>query len=282
MQSYGILLRFSVNFRHMEKQYSSDGRRQLKNIRKNLTDLENGKTFHMVMQADTDQLSALSSTSLWIVHNIACKNISFLDTLLDEIHDISPGCAAALCGNDLLVYPIGGINEKEIKEKSQELSQYLKVKNHDAILLECPDLQGTKAPSYLYEISIGCIHDAQIIYPHAPYLTMQKIRFARMVRLIMQNEHLLAIYTGVIQFLEKMDPHGRPCIFLCAYYLDCCCDIMRTASMLYLHRNTVKYRIHKISTLLGYDISDSNESMNLIVACAVSRLHNAEKMSKKF
>jgi hypothetical protein len=48
----------------MEKQYSSDGRRQLKNIRKNLTDLENGKTFHMVMQADTDQLSALSSTSL--------------------------------------------------------------------------------------------------------------------------------------------------------------------------------------------------------------------------
>lgn len=84
----------------MEKQYSSDGRRQLKNIRKNLTDLENGKTFHMVMQADTDQLSALSSTSLWIVHNIACKNISFLDTLLDEIHDILPGCAAALCGNE--------------------------------------------------------------------------------------------------------------------------------------------------------------------------------------
>jgi DNA-binding PucR family transcriptional regulator len=111
---------------------------------------------------------------------------------------------------------------------------------------------------------------------------MQKIRFARMVRLIMQNEHLLAIYTGVMQFLEKMDPHGRPCIFLCAYYLDCCCDIMRTASMLYLHRNTVKYRIHKISTLLGYDISDSNESTNLIVACAVSRLHDAEKMSKKF
>ena len=46
----------------MEKQYSSDGRRQLNNIRKNLTDLENGKTFYMVMQADTDQLSALSST----------------------------------------------------------------------------------------------------------------------------------------------------------------------------------------------------------------------------
>ncbi|MEE8806837.1 MAG: helix-turn-helix domain-containing protein [Lactimicrobium sp.] len=266
----------------MKNQHAGETSRQLKNIRKNLIELEEGNSFHMIMTADLDSLFPLTSTSLWIIHHIEC-NTSSLDHLLDCIRTISPGCAAVICGHDLLAYPITGQDEKEIDRKSQDLAAYLKAEQSRAVLLECPDLHGTKTPAYLYGISIGFIHDARIIYPHASYLSMQKIRFARMVRLTMENDNLLAVYTGVMQFLEKEDPHAEPCTLLCTYYLDCRCDVAGTAAMLYLHRNTVKYRIRKISALLGYDITDSNENINLIVACALNRLYRAEeKMSKKF
>lgn len=39
-------------------------------------------------------------------------------------------------------------------------------------------------------------------------------------------------------------------------YLDCHCSIMETANRLYLHRNTVRYRIKKCEEMLGNDLSD--------------------------
>ena len=39
-------------------------------------------------------------------------------------------------------------------------------------------------------------------------------------------------------------------------YLDCHCSIMETANRLYLHRNTVRYRIKKCEEILDNDLSD--------------------------
>ena len=59
---------------------------------------------------------------------------------------------------------------------------------------------------------------------------------------------------------------------LSVYLLDAQANVSRTAELLYLHKNTVKYRLHKINSLLGYLVTKMPESNQLYTALAVRRL----------
>ena len=49
-------------------------------------------------------------------------------------------------------------------------------------------------------------------------------------------------------------------------YLDYHCEISKTAKKLFVHRNTVKYRIAKCEEILGYSVHDSENSLHLRMA----------------
>jgi purine catabolism regulator len=49
-------------------------------------------------------------------------------------------------------------------------------------------------------------------------------------------------------------------------YLDYHCEISKTAKKLFVHRNTVKYRIAKCEETLGYSVHDSENSLHLRMA----------------
>lgn len=51
-------------------------------------------------------------------------------------------------------------------------------------------------------------------------------------------------------------------------YLDLNCNITDTANVLYIHRNTVKYRIGRCTKILGQDISDPHYSLKLRISLA--------------
>lgn len=53
-------------------------------------------------------------------------------------------------------------------------------------------------------------------------------------------------------------------------YLDCRCSIMETANHLYLHRNTVRYRIKKCQEILGNDLSDAEYCFQLQLCLILS------------
>ncbi|MDH9159895.1 MULTISPECIES: PucR family transcriptional regulator [Staphylococcus] len=53
-------------------------------------------------------------------------------------------------------------------------------------------------------------------------------------------------------------------------YMDNQCDITKTAEKIYIHRNTVKYRINKCSNMIGTNIEDPLHSLNIRIALYVS------------
>ena len=53
-------------------------------------------------------------------------------------------------------------------------------------------------------------------------------------------------------------------------YLDQQCEITKTAEMLFIHRNTVKYRIKKCEELLNNNIDHPEFSLQLRVALFLS------------
>lgn len=58
------------------------------------------------------------------------------------------------------------------------------------------------------------------------------------------------------------------------HYLDYNCEITKTATALYLHRNTIKYRIKQCEKLLGLSVKDPENSLNLRLALELSESGN--------
>ena len=55
-------------------------------------------------------------------------------------------------------------------------------------------------------------------------------------------------------------------------YMDNQCDITKTAEKIFIHRNTVKYRINKCSNLIGTNIEDPIQSLNIRIAIYASNM----------
>ena len=53
-------------------------------------------------------------------------------------------------------------------------------------------------------------------------------------------------------------------------FLDLQCKIEATANQLFIHRNTVKYRIQRCEEIVGVDVTDSHHSLNLRIALELS------------
>ncbi|WP_137662776.1 PucR family transcriptional regulator [Enterococcus hulanensis] len=58
------------------------------------------------------------------------------------------------------------------------------------------------------------------------------------------------------------------------YYLDFHCEIARTAKALFVHRNTIKYRIDQCNEIIGKNIHDSGVSLDLRLALELSEEDN--------
>ena len=56
------------------------------------------------------------------------------------------------------------------------------------------------------------------------------------------------------------------------YLLDADRSVTRTAQLLFVHKNTVKYRLQQIHARLGHPPSKLPEAFGLYTACAVERL----------
>lgn len=59
---------------------------------------------------------------------------------------------------------------------------------------------------------------------------------------------------------------------LCIHMLDGDSEVKRTAKIMFLHRNTVLYRLNKIKALLGYDINSMPAKLHIYTAAALERL----------
>ena len=90
--------------------------------------------------------------------------------------------------------------------------------------------------------------------------------------LIEQGEAALDAATAVLNKLKKQSGELDLCETLAIYMLDSQNSVTQTAKVLYLHINTVKYRIHKIRDILGFSPDKMPEQIALYRALALWRM----------
>ena len=87
-----------------------------------------------------------------------------------------------------------------------------------------------------------------------------------------QKEELESILELTLGRLIKYDEeHQSDLVHILDTYLSEDCNLMRTAELLYAHRNTMKYKIAKIQEILMCDLKDVNTCVHIRLAYKIKR-----------
>lgn len=134
----------------------------------------------------------------------------------------------------------------------------------------CNQLADTKAVREAFLLHRAYLEDAIAVFPEKGAYHLRDMEFAGACRrLIAGGEDAVQEALKPLAPLESEEDFVRT---LEVYLLDAQCSAQKTGELLFLHKNTVKYRIQRLSDLLGFHIGDFPDTLSLYYAVAVRRL----------
>jgi DNA-binding PucR family transcriptional regulator len=143
----------------------------------------------------------------------------------------------------------------------------------DITLTMFRNLKDTAAVREAYLTNHDYIADVRKIFPERACFSREEIFFAKACRQrIAQGEASVTEVLSVLSPLDKERDTGELKRTLAVYLLDAGLSMSKTAEKLFLHKNTIKYRLKCMSNLFGYQVGSMPYSVRLYEAMAVERL----------
>lgn len=140
----------------------------------------------------------------------------------------------------------------------------------------CQELPDTTAVREAYLTIRESLFDGRKIWPGQRVFSLQEARFAKRCRgIVERGENALQEGMRPLSPLKAEREEAELCRTLAVYLLDAAQNVSDTADRLFLHKNTVKYRLQRISARLGSRVGKLPELFELYRACALERLVNS-------
>jgi len=120
---------------------------------------------------------------------------------------------------------------------------------------------------------------ARIVYPGRRLFVQQDLAFVKQcLDILNQGVAQVEQHTAVLNILsrERSSRHDLS-ETLTIYLLDANESVAKTAEYMYLHKNTIKYRLRKMAEYLGFPIGQMPASFALYIAAALERILHASK-----
>ncbi|MGK0552664.1 PucR family transcriptional regulator [Enterococcus faecalis] len=137
-------------------------------------------------------------------------------------------------------------------------------------IIVCPKLVNTAGVRKLYQITETTAPFLKRIYPKRQVLAITELKtvYQVMVHLKDSQEQLAA----KLAVLQPLLSHREYLTTLGTFLLDASSDFKKCGELLFIHKNTVKYRLRKISEYLGYDMTNPAEAYVAYIALILYRL----------
>ena len=143
----------------------------------------------------------------------------------------------------------------------------------DAVLVRCSGLSNTTKCREAYLLTLENLDDARRIFPRKKLFLQGELEFAAACRKrIGEGEAAAVRRTLPLSVLQSDREYPELLNTACVYLLDCDGSVTRTAQALFLHTNTIKYRLQRISDLLGWRLGKMPETIELYRSAAIYRL----------
>ncbi len=196
-----------------------------------------------------------------IREELATQLTKYYKTAVIQIID---HCVIVLLGNYLYKYP-----ELEIASEFIESTNYF---SQISEIVYCPKMRNTLDVRRMYQLVNNIGNKVHTIFPLRKLFTAAEIRsIERAIEFSKQGEEKMEEWLSIITPILNDQDSLRT---LMAFLLDAKGNFDDCAKLLFIHKNTVKYRIKKISELIGYNVTDYSDFYDVYLACMIYRLVN--------
>lgn len=112
------------------------------------------------------------------------------------------------------------------------------------------------------------------IFPHKKKISYGDLMFAKHCSdMAAEKSEDYRICRNILKPLLEIDASGELLHTLAVYYLDADCEVKKTATLLFVHRNTIQYRLSKVQAITNFRTDDRLESYLMYTAIACWRLN---------
>lgn len=148
----------------------------------------------------------------------------------------------------------------------------------DTVIVRCCGLNNTTDCRRAYLTVLDALEDVRNIFPDRCLVLQGELEFASECRKLIDGGEDAAMRSlAPLTALQSDSESGDLLETVCTYLLDCDGSVTKTAGKLFLHRNTIKYRLQRITDMLGHHPAKMPEMMGLYRSAAVYRLLVASK-----
>ena len=156
-----------------------------------------------------------------------------------------------------------------------DIKEQIRQQHLDCHMMYSCDLESAAEVRKSYLSMAEMLDVAVRLYPDADILSVHEIQFAGMCQeIIDQGEAAVMEQLKILRVLKCGDAVLEKELgeTLAHFYFDTHMNVGETAEKMFLHPNTIKYRLKKISEKLGCRVTDMPEMMTLYRALALKRL----------
>ncbi len=173
----------------------------------------------------------------------------------------------------LLLFLSNPYSQKEAEEQIAGILGQVSMAGEAITLTRCNGLGSTGDVRRAYLCHRDYLAESGRVFPGKRYFQIGEIQFVKECReLAERGEEEVQRALGVLDCI-KADREAVSLVdTLSLYLLEGDSSVTKTAERMYLHRNTIKYRIHRLTELLGYRPDKMPEGIALYRAVVVRRL----------
>ena len=178
--------------------------------------------------------------------------------------------------NDCFVIFMGKESLKDSCELIVEaLLHDLNEQGEQVILVSNFGLKNTTEVRNAYVTGAGYLRMSHMLYPDKHAITYQELQFTkRCHEIIMAGENAIKMAQMVLSPIESIEAEQKNefLMTLETYLLDSDLNVTITAEKMFLHKNTIKYRISRLNEKFNFKINKMPEAYELYKAVAIQRL----------
>lgn len=225
--------------------------------------------------SDIFHIDIASIHEMWILCGNTPEAPGILHAHMEQFCESLRACSALVFADvyeqKLLLFSSTPSSEKAAEAVIAELLAALPAEGYS--LSRCSSLQNPAEVREAYLCHADYLADARRIYPRRNWFSLGDLKFVRDCHIRAQSGvKALAACTDFLQRLQAGSEDWDVIDTLSTYLLDTGGSVTRTAEILFLHKNTVKYRLKVISDLLGFRPDKMPDSMRIYEALAIQRL----------
>lgn len=227
--------------------------------------------------ADIYKIDVAALSDMWI---LCSRGGGSLSCWLDGIRELSKQYAnVSICEcyeDDILIFAVGPSTLHQADAWARALTDYCGANQIPAVLTRCHGLKQTSDVKNAYLMNQEYVTDASTVFPKRRFFTLPEMLFVKECRrAAAKGENGIAPYMSLLQMVSPGRDGADVLDTLTVYLLDEHSNVTGTAAALFVHKNTIKYRLQKTSDILGFRVGDMPSSQELMYALGLRRLIHA-------